>query len=162
MLFDWELCNNYCSSSYKLPLSSRPVLKWMFIQAISITPLQVHYYSKALPTTAQMLCRSFAPKYPRQLRVKDLPKVPTWRLERDSNLQSSWKRHRICQCSNTPHVDCRQFFVVLLVEFLYIGITTTCLRTFRLQTFRLLWLSLLEWWNENFASRSWINARNSS
>jgi len=32
-----------------------------------------------------MLCRILTPKRHRQLRVKDLPKVPTWRLERDSN-----------------------------------------------------------------------------
>ena len=29
-----------------------------FIQDISIAPLQVHYYSKALPTIALILCRS--------------------------------------------------------------------------------------------------------
>ena len=35
--------------------------------------------------TAWILCPSFNPKRHRQLRVKDLPKVPTWQLERDSN-----------------------------------------------------------------------------
>ena len=53
-----------------------------FIWAISIAPLQVHYYSEALPT-ARILWRSFTPKCQRKLRVKDFPKVPTWRLERD-------------------------------------------------------------------------------
>src|SRR6218665_2402441 len=33
-----------------------------FILAISIVPLQVHYYSEALPTTARMLYRSYTPK----------------------------------------------------------------------------------------------------
>ena len=46
-----------------------------------------------------------------------------------------------------------------------ISSTTLRLQTFRLPTFRLLWLTLLkkklEWWNENYANRSWINARNS-
>src|SRR6218665_1284824 len=37
-----------------------------FILAISI-PLQVHYYSEVLPTTARMLYRSFTPKRHRQL-----------------------------------------------------------------------------------------------
>ena len=38
------------------------------------------------PYTARILCRSFTPKRRhRQLRAKDLPKVPTWRLERESN-----------------------------------------------------------------------------
>src|SRR6218665_1072023 len=44
-----------------------------FIQGISIGLLQVHYYSEA-----QL-------NHHRQLRVKDLPKVPMWWLERDSN-----------------------------------------------------------------------------
>ena len=33
-----------------------------FIPAISIAPLQVFYYSEALPTTARILYRSFTPK----------------------------------------------------------------------------------------------------
>src|SRR6218665_2247552 len=40
---------------------------------------------RGAPDTARILCRSFTPKRHRQLQVKDLPKVPTWRLERDSN-----------------------------------------------------------------------------
>jgi len=34
-----------------------------FIQAISIAPPQVRYYSEVLPTTARLLCRSFTPKH---------------------------------------------------------------------------------------------------
>src|SRR6218665_3751264 len=52
----------------------------------------VRCYSEALPLaarihhdTAGILYRSFTPQRHKQLRVKDLPKVPTWRLERDSN-----------------------------------------------------------------------------
>ena len=37
------------------------------------------------PDTARILCRNFTPKHHRQLWVKDLPKVPTWQLERESN-----------------------------------------------------------------------------
>ena len=37
--------------------------------------------------TERILCRSFTPKLHRQLRVKDLPKVPTRRIQRDSNLR---------------------------------------------------------------------------
>src|SRR6218665_3830618 len=40
---------------------------------------------RGAPDTAWILCRSFMPKRHRQLQVKDLSKVPTWRLERDSN-----------------------------------------------------------------------------
>ena len=42
--------------------------------------------------TARILCRSFTPKRHRQLRVKDFPKVPTWRLERDSNPRLSGRK----------------------------------------------------------------------
>ena len=51
-----------------------------------------HFYSasssllRSAPDTALILCGSFMPKHHRQqLRVKDLPKVSTWQLERDSN-----------------------------------------------------------------------------
>ena len=47
--------------------------------------------------TARILCRSFTPKHHWQLRVKDLPKVPTWPLERDSN-----SRHFGRKASNLP------------------------------------------------------------
>ena len=42
--------------------------------------------------TARILCRSVTPKRHRQLRVKDLPKVPTWLLERDSNPRPSGRK----------------------------------------------------------------------
>src|SRR6218665_2497652 len=77
-----------------------------FILAISIAPHQVHYYSEALPTTARILCRSFTPKRHRQLRVKDLLKVPTWRLERDSNPRPSGRKAStlpMCHHIFTPH-----------------------------------------------------------
>src|SRR6218665_1236504 len=41
-----------------------------FIPAISIAPLQVLYYSEALPTTARMLYRSFTPKRIGNCRLK--------------------------------------------------------------------------------------------
>ena len=52
-----------------------------FVQTISIAPFQVHYYSEVLPTQHGIAL----PKRHRQLRVEDLPKVPTWRPERDLN-----------------------------------------------------------------------------
>src|SRR6218665_751611 len=39
--------------------------------------------------TVRVLFRSFTPKRHRKLRVKDLPKVHTWRLERGSNPRPS-------------------------------------------------------------------------
>jgi len=35
-----------------------PLIKTLFISDISITPLQVHYYSEVLTTTALLLCRN--------------------------------------------------------------------------------------------------------
>ena len=60
----------------------------------------LHFYSassspllpRSAPNTARMLCRSFTPKRHRQLRVKDLPKVPKFpelRLDQDSNPRPS-------------------------------------------------------------------------
>ena len=48
-------------------------------------------------------CRSFMQKHHGQLRVKDLPKVLTWRLERDSNPRSSgWKATNLPMSHHTP------------------------------------------------------------
>src|SRR6218665_2955501 len=47
---------------------------------------------RSTPDTAQILCRSFKPNRHRQLRVKDLPKVPTWQIERDSNPRPSGRK----------------------------------------------------------------------
>ena len=49
----------------------------LFIQAISIVPLQAHYYSEVLLTQHGYCVRVNTPKRHRQLRVKDLPKDPT-------------------------------------------------------------------------------------
>src|SRR6218665_1922624 len=40
---------------------------------------------RGAPDTARILCQSFTLKRHRKLRVKDLPKVPTWQLEWDLN-----------------------------------------------------------------------------
>src|SRR6218665_3532591 len=40
---------------------------------------------RGAPDTAWILCWSFTPKRQMQLRVKELPKVPMWRLEREWN-----------------------------------------------------------------------------
>jgi len=73
-----------------------------FIQAISIAPLQVHYYSEALPTQHGDCVG--VPKCHRELRVK----VPTWRLERDSN---PWTKGD--ESANEPHAT----FVMYSVAF---------------------------------------------
>src|SRR6218665_3400760 len=45
-----------------------------FIPAISIAPLQVLYYSEALPTTARILYRSFTPKRTGNCRSRTCPR----------------------------------------------------------------------------------------
>ena len=48
---------------------------------------------------AHILCRSFTPKRHRPLWVKDLPKIPTWHLERDSNPRPiGWKASNLPMC----------------------------------------------------------------
>src|SRR6218665_2235304 len=59
------------------------------------------------PDTARILCRSFTPKRHRQLRVKDSPRVPTWRLERDPNPRPS---DRKASTPPMPHHDPRKAF----------------------------------------------------
>src|SRR6218665_1526465 len=61
------VCHSFIHSGYFYSISSSPLLL------------------RGSPDTARILCRSFTLKHHRQLRVKDLPKVPTWQLERESN-----------------------------------------------------------------------------
>src|SRR6218665_2284775 len=63
----FKLIHSFIHSRYFYSASSSPLLL------------------RGAPDRARILCRSFTPRRHRQLRVKDLPMVPTWRLERDSN-----------------------------------------------------------------------------
>src|SRR6218665_3675098 len=64
---------------------------------------------RGAPDTAQVLCQSFTPKRHRQLRVKDLPKVPMWRQERDSNPRPSGRQASTLPMSqHAPHAWLRQ------------------------------------------------------
>ena len=77
---------------------------WILIKVLQINAINkiLHVYSfihsgyfyiasssplllRGAPDTARILCRSFTLKRNRQLWVKDLHKVPKWRLEQDSN-----------------------------------------------------------------------------
>src|SRR6218665_3572189 len=75
----------YCSISHnltqKLKKFHHSFIHSGYIYSTSSTPLLL----RGTPHTARILCRSFMPKHHRQLRVKDLPKVPTGQPERDSN-----------------------------------------------------------------------------
>ena len=81
-------------------------LLYSLIPGISVAPLQVHYRSAL--DTARILCRSFTPKRHRQLRAKDLPKVPTWRLEPDSNPRPvGRKASNLPMRHHAPHASLR-------------------------------------------------------
>src|SRR6218665_2004747 len=51
-----------------------------YFYSASLSPLLL----RGACDTSRILCRNFTPMHHRQLRAKDLPKVLTWRLERDS------------------------------------------------------------------------------
>jgi len=68
-----------------------------YFHSISSSPLLL----RGALDTARMLCRNFTPKHPRQLWVKDLPKVPTWWLERESNPDE--RRWLYQSATNAPH-----------------------------------------------------------
>src|SRR6218665_4221796 len=55
-----------------------------YLYSASWSPLLL----RGAPDTERTPCRSLSPKRHRQLRLKDLLKVPTRRLERDSNPRS--------------------------------------------------------------------------
>src|SRR6218665_1267145 len=74
------------------------------IPDISIAPQQVHYYSGALLTTALILYKS---QHAEEQRVKDLSKVPTWRLEWDSNLRPSRGKAPNLPLSHHTHIGLR-------------------------------------------------------
>jgi len=56
---------------------------------ISIAHLPVHYYSEPLPTTALILSQISHVEALQATANEGFVKVPTWRLEWDSNLQPS-------------------------------------------------------------------------
>ena len=71
-----------------------------FSQAISIAPLQVHYYSEALRhSTDRPTVSEFHAEAHRQLRAKDLPKVSTH--------DPSVDRRRLNQWAATPQMSKR-------------------------------------------------------
>src|SRR6218665_1132063 len=70
---------------YYHPSSSSSFIHLGHFYSASSSPLLL----RGAPDTARILYQSFTPKRHMPLRVKDLPKVPTWRLERDSNQRLS-------------------------------------------------------------------------
>src|SRR6218665_3716410 len=79
-----------------------------FCSASSSPPLLL---LRGAPDEAWILYRSFTSKRHMKLRVKDLSKVPTWRLEQDSNPQAFGRKdknlpmsHHAPQCVGTNSV----------------------------------------------------------
>ena len=96
---------------------------YMYICTYNTSPFihSDHFYSASLSPLiprsahdkARTLCRSFTPKRHSQLWVEDLPKVPTWWLERESNPRPSVESYRRNQCATTSNqqVDAIQVHV---------------------------------------------------
>jgi len=79
-LLSWLLLHSFDHSFIPFVHSSiRSFIHSGYFYSASSSPLLL----SGAPDTARILCRSFTPKRHRQLRVKDLPKVHTRRLERD-------------------------------------------------------------------------------
>jgi len=86
--------------SFSFPWSLLLCLSTSFHSSIHSFIHSDHFYSassspfllRSTPDTARILCWSFTPKRHRQQWAKDLPKVPTLRLVRESNPRlSGWK-----------------------------------------------------------------------
>ena len=89
-----------------------------FIFDISIAPLQVHYNTEALPTISIRIVPELTRQNTTALSVKDLPKVPTWRLEWGLNIQPSGRKASKLPLSyHAPHsfsMDNGALYIILL------------------------------------------------
>ena len=99
---------------------------FIFIHAISIAPLQVHYYSEALPTQHGYCFGISRRSATGNLRLKDLPNVPTWRLERESNPS---KGVDSANAPHTPHVHHVPYNRSASSLFSFTGPTSSLLKT---------------------------------
>ena len=75
--------------------------------AISIAPLQVLYYSEALPTTERILYRSFTPKRTGNCRKRS--KVPTWRLSGSRTQDPPVESYRLNQGATMSHLPLKNW-----------------------------------------------------
>ena len=107
-----------------------------------------HFYSasssslllRGAPDTAPILCRSFLPKRHRQLRVKDLLKVPTWRLEQDANPRPfERKATNLLMSHNAPQNYLKSFTdryaynnIVTCVDYMYMTQHPVIMMTLRI------------------------------
>ena len=79
----------------------------------------IHFYSashgkslsEALLTTEIDTVRVYTTKRYRQLQVKDLPKIPMWRLERDSNPQPSGRKALSLPMRHNALTTCQDIFL---------------------------------------------------
>src|SRR6218665_1541950 len=81
-----------------------------FYSAFSSPPLL-----RGAPDTARILCQRFTTKRHRQLRVKDLSKVPMWWLEWDSNPRPFGRKPTIYQCATLPHKTYKRVFLFVCI-----------------------------------------------
>ena len=102
---------------------------------------------RGAPNTRRILYRSFTPKRHRKLRVKDLPKVPSWRLERNSNPWPFGRKatnlsmnHSACHALLVKHTFLLQWFTALFILdiYLYSACSSPLLLTGTLDTAQIL------------------------
>ena len=94
------MTNNYCSLH--------------FIQALSIVPLQVHYYSQALSTQ-----HGYCAGVSRQSTTGNLLKVPMRRLQLDFNLQPfGWKSLNLPTCHHATQMSLRLLIIKIYIALL--------------------------------------------
>ena len=87
-----------------------PFIHSGYFNSTSSSPLLL----RGASDTAQILCWNFTPKHHRELWVKDLLKVPTWRLERESN---SWPfGRRALTLPKRHHVPPEPFYFFIFVS----------------------------------------------
>src|SRR6218665_3987738 len=73
-----------CKHDYRRLVEASSFIHSGYFYSASSSPLLL----RGAPGTARIPRRRFSPKHHRQLRVKDFPKDPTWRLERNSHLRT--------------------------------------------------------------------------
>ena len=93
-----------------------------FIQALSIAPLQVHYYSEVLPRRHADTVSVFHAEAPLSTPSEGLAQGPAWRLDRDSNPRPV-RRKALNQPMSHP---APQFLTTLQLQLSLFAITELC------------------------------------
>jgi len=90
------------------PMQGRPVLIYLFIYSGYFYSASSSPLLRGAQNRARILCRNFTSKRHRQMWVKDLPKVATWRPEWESNpLPIGRKASTLIMGHHVPQGTCK-------------------------------------------------------